>query len=138
MILGPYRFVNRRGFATGIMFAGASVGGLVFPLVLTPMIKAIGLPWTFRTLSVAIVVIIAPLLRFIKGRLPESRVQGPVPRSSSRNVWMKDIRFRLMIAANTAQALAYYIPIFWLPSTCRNHVVDRFPHMIELQPLHLL
>lgn len=131
------RFVKRRGFAVGVMFAGTAFGGLVFPLIISPMIKSIGLPWTFRALSFAVVVIVTPLLRFIKGRLPESRVQGPVARSSSNKAWMTDMRFWLMIAANTSQALAYFIPIVWLPSTCTALLFKLFGSQenIQLSPL---
>lgn len=101
----------------------------MFPLLLAPMIHAIGLPWTFRALSIALFGLITPSLRFMKGRLPDSSVCG-IASQNSNTAWMKNPSVWLLMAANTVQGFAYFIPIIWLPSTLHVHhpcwIADHF------------
>ncbi|KAJ7606026.1 MFS general substrate transporter [Roridomyces roridus] len=112
-------FVARRGIANGILFAGTAVGGLLLPLILPPLISRYGSSSTLRILSISIAVLLIPLLPFVKGRLPLSRVNvhGPVPRGASTSQsWMKNRLFLLFLVANTIQSFAYFVPIVYLPT----------------------
>lgn len=42
-------FDKKRGVAFGILFTGSSVGGIVFPILVSRMIAKIGFPWAMRT-----------------------------------------------------------------------------------------
>ncbi|KAI5829952.1 hypothetical protein K523DRAFT_416320 [Schizophyllum commune Tattone D] len=108
-------FVERRGMANGIMFAGTSVGGVVVPLALPPLIARFGIPTTLRIFAGAILASLVPFLPFIRGRLPEVRnqVHGPEPRN--RKEWYKEESFLLLLATNTLQAFGYFVPLLWLP-----------------------
>ncbi|EIN12813.1 MFS general substrate transporter [Punctularia strigosozonata HHB-11173 SS5] len=108
-------FVNRRGLANGIIFAGTALGGLILPLIIPPLLRQFGIATSLRILSIAIVIVLTPLLPFIKPRLPENRVRGPAARSIDRS-WLKNDRFWLMLLANTIQAFAYFVPMTWLPT----------------------
>ncbi|KAE9399890.1 MFS general substrate transporter [Gymnopus androsaceus JB14] len=90
-------FQEKRGFANGVVFAGTAVGGILLPLALPPLLSAYGPPKTLRILSVAIALLIVPLLPFVKGRLPVSRTRttGPTPRG---------------------RRFGYFVPIVWLPT----------------------
>ncbi|KAJ7748002.1 major facilitator superfamily domain-containing protein [Mycena olivaceomarginata] len=116
-------FVARRGMANGILFAGTAAGGLLLPLSLPRLMSKYGPSKTLRILAVGTTILLFPLLPFLKGRLPQTRVriQGPVPRgvSGTRN-WMRDRLFWIFLAVNTLQGFAYFIPIIYLPSTCNN------------------
>lgn len=79
------------------------------------MLKHLGVPWTLRLLSLAILVLAAPTLQFVKGRLPETRIRGPAPRNTN-NFWLRDRTFWVLIVANTIQGFAYFVPIIWLPT----------------------
>ncbi|KAL1683374.1 major facilitator superfamily domain-containing protein [Schizophyllum commune] len=109
-------FVERRGMANGIMFAGTSVGGVVVPLALPPLIARFGIPTTLRIFAGAILAALVPFLPFIRGRLPEVRnqVHGPEPRN--RKEWYKEESFLLLLATNTLQAFGYFVPLLWLPT----------------------
>ncbi|KAI0040989.1 hypothetical protein FA95DRAFT_1611359 [Auriscalpium vulgare] len=51
-----------------------------------------------------------------RSRLPEHhRVHGPGPRSSENGVWMKSWTWWLLLAVNTVQGFAYFLPIIWSP-----------------------
>nr|AGC14674.1 hypothetical protein [Lentinula edodes] len=111
-------FHHKRGFANGVVFAGTAVGGILLPLILPPLISSYGPPKTLRILSIAIALLIVPLLPLIKGRLPESRIRamGPTPRGRGNAEWTKSISFWILVLANTFQGFGYFVPIVWLPS----------------------
>nr|XP_036586238.1 major facilitator superfamily transporter [Colletotrichum truncatum]KAF6796645.1 major facilitator superfamily transporter [Colletotrichum truncatum] len=48
----PQWFVVRRSFASAIGSAGSGLGGLIYSLASTAMIRNIGLPWAFRILAI--------------------------------------------------------------------------------------
>ncbi|KAF9262951.1 MFS general substrate transporter [Marasmius fiardii PR-910] len=110
-------FVDRRGLACGIIFAGTAVGGLVLPPILPSLISKYGPQKTLRYLSVAIASLLLPALPFAKGRLPDlrSRISGPEPRGTTR-AWLKNKVFWILIGANTLQGFGYFVPIVWLPT----------------------
>ncbi|KAJ6585406.1 major facilitator superfamily domain-containing protein [Mycena capillaripes] len=112
-------FVERRGMANGILFAGTAAGGLLLPLVLPPLIFKYGSSKTLRILAIAFAILLFPLLPFLKGRLPKTRVHihGPAPRgASSPQDWMKHKSFWIFLAVNTLQGFAYFVPIVYLPT----------------------
>ncbi|KAJ7474205.1 MFS general substrate transporter [Mycena latifolia] len=112
-------FVARRGMANGILFAGTSAGGLLLPLVLPLLISKYGSSKTLRILAIAIATLLLPLLPFVKGRLPETRVRihGPAPRGAPGSQdWMKHKAFWVFLTVNTLQGFAYFVPIIYLPT----------------------
>ncbi|KAJ3801192.1 MFS general substrate transporter [Lentinula aff. detonsa] len=111
-------FNHRRGLANGLVFAGTGVGGILLPLILPPMLSSYGPPKTLRILSIAIALLVVPLLPFIKGRLPESRnrAMGPTPRGRGNVEWKKSVSFWVLVVANTFQGFGYFVPIVWLPT----------------------
>ncbi|KAJ3745449.1 major facilitator superfamily domain-containing protein [Lentinula detonsa] len=111
-------FNHRRGLANGVVFAGTGVGGILLPLILPPLLSSYGPPKTLRILSIAIVLLVVPLLPFIKGRLPESRnrAMGPSPRGRGDVEWKKSVSFWVLVVANTFQGFGYFVPIVWLPT----------------------
>ncbi|TFK52175.1 MFS general substrate transporter [Heliocybe sulcata] len=117
-------FVARRGLANGVIYAGTAVGGLVLPLVLPRLLSRYGSQVTLRIVSVAIICLVLPILPFIKGRLPESRIHGPSARSMDYS-WLKSWIFWWVMLVNTVQAFAYFVPILWLPTfATAMHVSD--------------
>ncbi|KAJ7506746.1 MFS general substrate transporter [Mycena galericulata] len=116
-------FVARRGLANGILFAGTDAGGVLIPLVLPLLISNYGLSKTLRILGIAMAVLLFPILPFIKGRLPQARVhiQGPVPRGApGPQSWMRQKSFWILIAVNTLQSSANFVPILYLPTFAQD------------------
>ncbi|KAJ7160123.1 MFS general substrate transporter [Mycena filopes] len=112
-------FVKRRGTANGILFAGTATGGIVLPLVLPQLISKYGSSKTLRILAIAILVILLPLLPFVKGRLPHTRARahGPAARGAARSrEWMKHKPFLIFLIVNTLHGLAFFVPIVYLPT----------------------
>ncbi|KAL1756787.1 MFS general substrate transporter [Schizophyllum commune] len=82
------------------MFAGTSVGGVVVPLALPPLIARFGIPTTLRIFAGAVIATLVPFLPLIRGRLPEVRNQAHGPEPRNRRDWYKDITFLLLLATN--------------------------------------
>ncbi|KAJ7728831.1 MFS general substrate transporter [Mycena maculata] len=99
-------FVARRGMANSILFTRTAAGGLLLPLML-------------RILVIAMAVLVFPLLPFVKGRLPPTRVQiqGSAPRGDpGSHSWMRQKSFWILITVNTLQGSAYFVLIVYLPT----------------------
>lgn len=125
-------FIQRKGLALGIMWyvlspyqrhlqhivltdhrAGSSASGIVVPFIMNAALST----YTFRTVlrawCVAFVVLIPPLLFFVKPRLPPSQNVGP-----TRNLnwqFLSDRQFWLFSLANCVQGLGFFVPGIYLP-----------------------
>ncbi|KAH8815443.1 MFS monocarboxylate transporter [Xylogone sp. PMI_703] len=71
-------FEVKRGFASGITFAGSSVGGIVFPLVLKPMFQHLSWAWSIRVVALVVLVLMVIGNMCIRGRLPPRKNGGAV------------------------------------------------------------
>ena len=128
-------FVERRGLANGVIFAGTSAdsifsqlcqvylllagtawGGLVLPLILPSIIDKYGIARTLRFYAIINSSVLALMLPFIRGRLPETSAIGPSRPRMNNFFWIKDKTFWVINVANTLQGLAYFVPLLWLPS----------------------
>ncbi|KAJ3932404.1 MAG: MFS general substrate transporter [Lentinula lateritia] len=134
-------FINLRGFANGVLFAGTGVGGIVLPLTISKLLSMYGPNVTVRILSVGIVVLLLPLMPFVKGRIPVGHVAGhvqPVSRGSSNSVksWMGSYFFWMLLVANTIQSFAYFVPILWLPTFASTLNLDSTTSSATLAMFH--
>ncbi|PVG01317.1 MFS general substrate transporter [Serendipita vermifera] len=110
-------FVARRGLANGVINAGTATGGLVLPLVLPSIIEKHGISKTLRMLAIVFSAMLLPLLPFMRGRLPPSKVTVPPTRSGEGSkTWMKHRNFHFLMLINTLQGLGYFVPLVWLPT----------------------
>ena len=66
-------FKKRRSFATGIASTGGSIGGVIFPLMLTSLFERVGYAWATRVLALLSFVLCATSNFLIRSRLPPSR-----------------------------------------------------------------
>lgn len=139
-------FIVRRGLANGAINAGTlpmsprsrhfqsyeltsqpgtALGGLLLPLILPPLLNKYSTPRILRSLGITEGIMLLFALPFIRGRLPETRVQGPTARArqttASSRVYTRSTSFWIIILATLLQGLAYFIPLLWLPGT------DYFP-----------
>ncbi|TRM63897.1 MFS general substrate transporter [Schizophyllum amplum] len=109
-------FLDRRGLANGVMFAGSSAGGIILPLTSPRLIARYGIATTMKIYAVALLVLLVPVLPFVKERFPDTHnhVHGPAPRS--RKDWYKERSFQYLLAANSLHAFGYFVPLVWLPT----------------------
>ncbi|KAJ7213893.1 MFS general substrate transporter [Mycena pura] len=113
-------FIARRGMANGILFAGTATGGVLFPLLLPPLIATRGLSQALRILSIVVGGFLFPLLPFVRARLPLTRVRvyklAPRHGASGARDWVRNENFWILLTVNTVQGFAYFVPIIYLPT----------------------
>ncbi|KAF2093803.1 MFS general substrate transporter [Rhizodiscina lignyota] len=63
-------FVKRRGFATGIVTGGSSVGGIIYPILVHELIPKVGFPWAVRILAFVALGTLSISLAVLRQRLP--------------------------------------------------------------------
>lgn len=106
-------FVKRKGLALGIMWAGKSVTGVAIPFIMEASLRKFGPARTLQAWSVATVVLSAPLLYFLKPRIPLSRT------NAVRRISLSFFRlpaFWMLSIGNILQSLGYFLPYTYLSS----------------------
>jgi MFS family permease len=71
-------FERKRGLASGVVFVGSSVGGIVFPLVLRWAFAHLGWKWGIRILAFLVLVMMGIGNLTIRGRLAPRPASGAV------------------------------------------------------------
>jgi MFS family permease len=106
-------FVEKRGLAYGVLYAGAGVSGTGIPFLLQWLLASYGRLTTLRIVAITQVILIAPTLPFLKGRLPPSPYSAVQPIDLT---FFKKHLFWVFAFSNICQGLAYYIPPLYLPT----------------------
>jgi MFS family permease len=71
-------FARRRSLAIGLAASGASVGGVVYPLLVRALLPRVGFAWTLRTVALLMAAVGATAAAFLRPRLtPAARGSGP-------------------------------------------------------------
>lgn len=133
-------FVKRKGLAFGIMWvrdspsfahsfllclnskltilqAGTALSGVIIPLLMQHVLEKYGYATTLRVWAITLFILIAPLLYFIKPRIPIS------PNTTSRPVdfsFLKTRIFSLYQICNVIEALGFFLPSIYMPSYARS------------------
>ncbi|KAJ5987991.1 major facilitator superfamily domain-containing protein [Penicillium waksmanii] len=77
-------FSKKRGAAMGIMATGGSLGGVIFPIMISRMIQSTGYPWAMRTaaflilgLQLIAILTIRPRTKPVPKKMPLGRLTAP-------------------------------------------------------------
>ena len=109
--VGHY-FNRRRGLASGIAACGGSVGGIIFPLMLSSLFESVGFAWATRTLGFVFLALLILATMLIGSRLPT--------RSLSKGDLLPDLRmlqdrtFLTMTLAMFFVDLGLFVPLNYL------------------------
>lgn len=76
----PLQKAHARSPRTGIVYAGGGIGGAVFAVVCSALIKKVGVPWTFRATGLIFSAINFPAALMLQSRLPRQplRPEGKI------------------------------------------------------------
>lgn len=78
----PTWFSSHMGLAIGIVSAGSSLGGVIYPIVLYQLIDKVGFPWAVRSLGfIALATFILPVA------VMKMRIRAPKPRAIIPTGW---------------------------------------------------
>ncbi|TAQ87516.1 hypothetical protein B7494_g4177 [Chlorociboria aeruginascens] len=105
-------FIKRKGFAFGVMWSGAGISGLIFPFLLSFLLESYGFRTTLRVWAILLLVLCAPLIYFIRPRVPPSNTLAPKPSYS----FLKTRTAIFLSLSNICQSLAYFLPSVYLPT----------------------
>ncbi|TVY35591.1 Leporins efflux protein, partial [Lachnellula occidentalis] len=106
-------FISRKGMAYGCMWAGKATAGVGFPFIMSAVLSKYGAKTTLQAWATALVIITAPLLFFLKPRIPVSRVVARRPISWG---FLKSETFWMCQAGNVVQSFGYILPNTYLAS----------------------
>ncbi|OJD14194.1 hypothetical protein AJ78_05434 [Emergomyces pasteurianus Ep9510] len=109
-------FDKRKGLAFGVMWAGTGLGGVILPLVMERLLDSFGFRVALRAFAVALFVLTAPLVYFVKPRVPVSERTRPQPINFH---FMFTSTFALFEIFNIIEALGFFLPSIYLPSYAR-------------------
>jgi MFS family permease len=106
-------FVRRRGMAVAIIASGSYVAGTVWPPLVQHLIEAGGWRWTYRTIAVVCVAVMAPLSLALRRRSPLMRTpSGAAPRApAARPLGMSPAALQtLLVVAGLSCCVAMSMP----------------------------
>lgn len=109
-------FVRRKGLAYGVMWSGSGLGGLTIPLLLQWLLGQYGFRTTLRVWAVTLFSLTAPLVYFIRPRIPPAR-KGRISKSSFTSLWNPTFLFYQV--TSVVQALGFFLPGVYLPTFAR-------------------
>lgn len=107
-------FVDKKGFAFGVMWAGVGASGLVFPFALKALLDKWGFANTLRVWSIILFFLCTPLIYFIKSRLPTT--SPPQPRKKPSYAFLFKPTYLLLQASNILESLGFFLPAIYLPT----------------------
>lgn len=70
LVIPSHWFKAKRSAVVGIVVAGSSLGGIIFPIMLSNLFDRIGFAWTVRAMALLMFVVQAVSIPLIKERLP--------------------------------------------------------------------
>lgn len=106
-------FDRKRGAAMGLVLAGSSVGGVVFPIALSRMLNGgdpLSFGWTVRIMGFVVLPLMVFSCLVIRGRLPPRRTEFFILGA------FKEARFLGLVAALFLAFLGMLTPLFFLPT----------------------
>ncbi|KAF2116347.1 major facilitator superfamily domain-containing protein [Lophiotrema nucula] len=106
-------FIKRKGLAYGIMWAGKSATGVALPFIMDASLHRFGPKATLQGWTVATVILSAPLLYFLRPRIPLS--QSAAVRKLSFT-FIKLPAFWMLQIGNILQSLGYFLPYTYISS----------------------
>ncbi|TGJ81745.1 hypothetical protein E0Z10_g7008 [Xylaria hypoxylon] len=100
-----------RARAMGLIAAGSSIGGIVYPLIFRYLQPQIGFAWTVRIIG--FIVFALYLISYLA--LADNKKKPPVVRRFVDLSAFTELPFVVLCIASVLSATAYYIPFLYLP-----------------------
>ncbi|KAL0255002.1 hypothetical protein SLS55_009527 [Diplodia seriata] len=104
-------FFRRRALAFGLMAAGSSIGGVIFPIMVSHLIPQVGFPWTMRICAFLILFLMLIANLTIKSRIPPT----PKPLAPIEFVLpFKEMPFLFLTIGSFLFFMGMFLPINYL------------------------
>ncbi|KAJ5332322.1 Major facilitator superfamily domain general substrate transporter [Penicillium brevicompactum] len=110
-------FHTRRAAALGVTVSGSSIGGVLFPIALTQMLrnKSLGFGWSVRIAGFLILFMVSIAMATIKERLPPRQGKILLPSAFTR------ASYTLVTFGIFFMMWGMFTPFFYLPQYAQSH-----------------
>ncbi|KAJ5753771.1 uncharacterized protein N7511_007924 [Penicillium nucicola] len=115
-------FENRRALAFGIVSSGSSLGGVVFPTMLSRLLPTIGFGWSLRISGFIVLMLLVIANLTVRSRI------APVPRPvrlSDYTSPFTELPFVLLVLASCCGFFAMFVPINYVVLEAQEDGIDR-------------
>ena len=127
MVMGPAMastgqyFNKKRGAAMGLAIAGSSLGGIIFPILLSHMLynPKLGFGWTIRILGFIMAALMLPSCFVIRARLPSRKGRFFLPEAFKNPV------YNAIIGSVFLMMIGVFTPFFYLPTYAVQHGMSK-------------
>jgi len=114
-VVSTYWSPHRKSLAMGGMLCGASVGGMIFPILFNKLLPRLGFGWTLRVFGLIAICLLGSSQVLLKKRLPP-KVGVRILETEA----LKDGIFDLFILGAFMNFLGLYFAFFFIGSYARN------------------
>lgn len=111
-------FFKKRGMAMGLTAAGSSLGGVIFPIVVSRMVPRTGFPWAMRTCAFLVLALMIFANFTVKSRVPPRKRKFD-PMAFIRP--LKEIPFLLVVIALWVFYWGMFIPFAFIVADAASH-----------------
>lgn len=114
----PTYFTQNRAFAVGLANTGASLGGIVYPILTRRLLARVGFSWAMR--ATALVVLVTTGVGGLLVRQRSELTKNPAKRTLYQFSCLKDFTYALFVAGVFFTFAGIYIPYFYISAWVRN------------------
>ncbi|CAG8954619.1 hypothetical protein HYFRA_00004538 [Hymenoscyphus fraxineus] len=113
-------FLVRRGNATGIAMTSGSIGGIIFPLILQPLIPKLGFKNSMRIIGGILFVLLIVANLTVRSRLPRKKMTSLREISPDISI-LKDAPFALLTLGIFLMEWAIFVPLTFITNYATTH-----------------
>ena len=114
----PTYFTQNRALAVGLANTGASLGGIVYPVLTRRLLARVGFSWAMR--ATALVVLVTTAVGGLLIRQRPELTKNPAKRTLYQFSCLKDVTYALFIAGVFFTFAGLYIPYFYVSAWVRD------------------
>lgn len=114
----PTYFTHNRALAVGLANTGASLGGIVYPILTRRLLAKLGFSWAMR--AIALVALITTGVGGLLVRQRAELTKNPAKRTLYQFSCLKDSAYALFVAGIFFSFAGIYIPYFYISAWVRD------------------
>ena len=122
-------FIQRKGLAYGVVWAGTGVAGVAVPLTMQWVLSTWGFRTALRAWAIISVVLTTPAFMFMRGRLPDQHASMGPQKVELR--FLKSPVFWTLQMGNIIQSLGYFMPSLYIPCKLTRQASPRLNSTIH-------
>ncbi|KAF9001669.1 major facilitator superfamily domain-containing protein [Cyathus striatus] len=118
-----HHFFRRRALATGIVFSGSSVGGLIFPIMLNKLFERVGFVWAVRASAFLVLGLLIIANCCMSTHLPPKALRKPKPPVDIKKI-LTDTPYVVGVIGGFFVQWGLFFPFFYLQLFAQKHGVS--------------